>query len=126
MTYTVDQLEEIIEGSGWLHTYTPYNSNVPKTYGTSGWGELVEALFWTTKSVNVIPDIGSLIGVEDHGGGEGSGEERWYVFSVTAEDGNVRHFRKNGYYASFVGSEFDGAFEEVQPAERTITVWEAI
>lgn len=125
MTYTVDQLEEAIEGSGWLHTYAPYNSTAPKTYEGSGWHSLVEHLFWAD-GVSVIPGFGTLAGVEDHGGGEGSGEERWYVFSVTTEDGSVRHFRKSGYYASFVGSEFDGAFEEVQPAERTITVWEAI
>lgn len=60
--------------------------------------------------------------VSDYGG-EGMGETRYVVFSVT--DGvDTRYFRKDGFYASYGGSTWDGEFSEVQPQERVVTVWE--
>jgi hypothetical protein len=128
MTYTATDLERAITdvalGDGFDHTYVPWNSSTPTTVRSSGWSELVEALFWTDSSVTV-PGIGDLAGVENHGGHEGAGEERWMVFSVTDSDGSERTFRKSGWYGSYVGTEWGGDFEEVKPAEKTIRVWEA-
>jgi hypothetical protein len=48
-------------------------------------------------------------------GGEGQGDQAYVIFQV-----GDRFFRKNGYYASWVGFEWDGAFEEVVPEETTV------
>lgn len=49
-------------------------------------------------------------------GGEGEGEYRALVFSI---DGRL--FRKEGYYASHWGTEWDGDLEEVEEYEKTVT-----
>lgn len=71
-----------------------------------------------------VDGLGLVHLIEDFGGGEGSGETRYLVFSVTSEDGSERFFKKNGYYASHDGSYFDGSFDEVVPVRKTITVYE--
>ena len=80
------------------------------------------SLLWD-EEVYEIPGLGTVKHVDSHGGHEGAGEEMWVVFSVT--DGDVsRIFRKDGYYASWDGSDWDGDFREVKPKLKTITVWE--
>jgi hypothetical protein len=60
--------------------------------------------------------------VEDVGG-EGQGDTRYVVFSLS--DGtNTRYFRKDGYYASYDGSTWDGEFREVTPIDRVVTFYE--
>lgn len=58
---------------------------------------------------------------EDHGGGEGSGEEMWIIL----ESGG-RYFRKDGFYASFDGDNWDGAFVEVQRRQEVVTVFREV
>lgn len=56
-------------------------------------------------------------------GGEGEGDRYWVVVSIT--DGlTTRHFRKNGWYASYSGGYLDGDTEEVTPREKLVTVYE--
>lgn len=52
-------------------------------------------------------------------GGEGQGDDCWLVFQV----GN-QLFRKDGWYASHYGYEWDGSLYEVEAVERTVTVYE--
>jgi hypothetical protein len=60
--------------------------------------------------------------VEDFGG-EGQGDSRYVVFSLT--DGtDTRFFRKDGYYASYDGSTWDGEFREVKAIDRVVTFYE--
>lgn len=59
--------------------------------------------------------------VEDFGGGEGSGEEMWIIVSY---DG--RYFRKDGYYASFDGDNWDGPFVEVRRSQEIVTVFREV
>lgn len=59
--------------------------------------------------------------VEDFGGGEGSGEERWVVVQI-----GDQLFRKTGWYASHYGSEFDGDLEEVEAYQKTITAYRPV
>lgn len=61
--------------------------------------------------------------VEDFGGMD-MGSERYVVFSMTDETG-TRYFRKDGFYQSHYGTDWDGEFREVKPVEKTITVYEA-
>lgn len=124
VSYTVQELNEAVE-EGFIYTYLNHK-NEPREIAAEGWRELNEALFYFGRNARVVIDgIGTLGGVEDHGGGEGDGEERWYVFSVTDAAGE-RLFRRNGYYASYDGSHFDGPTEAVAPVQKTVTVYEAV
>jgi hypothetical protein len=56
-------------------------------------------------------------------GGEGSAEYIWQVWSVTDGEGNTQFFKKEGYYMSYDGSNWDGSLFEVVPFEKTVTDW---
>lgn len=128
MSYTIKELDEAVQ-TGWNGTYTHWKTNEVTPYHAEGWHSLIEEIDYRDKSFE-LPDIGTVTLVESHGGGEGSGEERWIVFKVVSNPGTriaeERLFRRNGYYASFHGSDFDGPTEEVQPTEKSITVWTAV
>lgn len=71
-----------------------------------------------------IPGFGHILKIYDHGGMD-MGSELYVVIQVTSEDlQTVRLFRKDGYYQSHYGSDWDGTFREVTAQERTITVYE--
>lgn len=70
-----------------------------------------------------VPGLGRVTVVEIFGG-EGEGDRYYLVFRVEAEDGTVRFFKMNGWYASHDGGHFDGPFEEVKAVEKTITVYQ--
>ncbi|WP_099021225.1 hypothetical protein [Mycolicibacterium palauense] len=106
MSYTIAELDEAIE-----------NDEAP-------WGGSWHEFEYMSTGVGV-PGIGTAKVLESKGGGEGSGEERWFVFSVENADG-TRIFKRHGWYASFVGSSFDGPTVEVKPVQKTITVWEKL
>lgn len=61
--------------------------------------------------------------VADVGGGEGGGETRFVVFSF-ADDTGTKYFRKDGYYASYDGTTWDGDFREVTAQDRVVTFYE--
>lgn len=52
-------------------------------------------------------------------GGEDEGSNRGFVFKI-----GDQLFRKDGYYASHYGTEWDGEFREVHEATKTVTVYE--
>lgn len=58
--------------------------------------------------------------VADDRGGEGHGEDIWFVIRV-----GDQLFEKTGYYMSHEGSDWDGDFTEVHPVEKLVTVYEA-
>lgn len=66
--------------------------------------------------------IGSLEQIDSFGG-EGKGDEYWMILRLTQGDVE-RTFKKEGYYASHYGHEWDGYFSEVSPVEKTVIVWE--
>lgn len=73
---------------------------------------------------NEDPNLGVVEGLGrgeyvDSYGGEGQGDERWVVIRF-----GDRYFRKDGYYASYDGTTWDGDFREVKPTQKTITVYE--
>lgn len=73
---------------------------------------------------HVIPGLGTLTGLVVDGGGEGSGEYCELVFQITAPDGAEQIFRKEGYYASFHGTDWDGDLFEVLPVDRVVRFYE--
>ena len=67
-----------------------------------------------------IEDLGYKISLEkDFGGYEGAGEETWKVFKLTSDD-SLTYFRINGYYSSWVATEWDDSIEIVEPREVTV------
>jgi len=61
---------------------------------------------------------------EDHYGGEGEGDAYWSVYSF--QHGDQKLFvRFDGYYASYVGSEFH-EWEWVEPVQQVITVYKSV
>lgn len=59
---------------------------------------------------------GTVTLIEDHGGGEGDGEERFIVIKV-----GDQLFQYNGYYSSWDGTEWDETLRQVEPYEVTVT-----
>jgi hypothetical protein len=64
----------------------------------------------------VIPGVGR-VEVEARHGGEGQGDSAWVVVKITEPDGTERYLRKDGYYSSYDGADFDGLVYEVEPTE---------
>jgi hypothetical protein len=102
--YTAREVEQAIEG----HDYF------------DGWGEIK----WSNEGdvALEIPLNGETVPVTKVAsfGGEGQGDEIWVVVQV-----GTQLFRKDGYYASHYGSDWDGDFEEVAAREKVVTVYEA-
>jgi hypothetical protein len=59
---------------------------------------------------------GTVTLVENHGGGEGDGEERWIVIKV-----GDQFFEYSGYYSSWDGTEWDNELREVEPYTVEVT-----
>lgn len=59
--------------------------------------------------------------VEHLGGGEGSGEYTAVIFNIGG-----RLFRKEGYYASHYGTDWDGNFSEVEAYQKTSTAYRPV
>lgn len=139
MTYSIADLDEAVENEeaeweGSWHGFRDAVENTTKTInvpeGTAGayyskyynsWRKVVPV----DEPGAVLPDIGRAVYVDGHGG-EGQGDEYWFVFSVTDEAGDVRLFRRNGWYASYSGSELDGPTDEVVEAQQMITVYNTV
>lgn len=114
---TVEQVEQLL--------VDVYNQNYKWADGSEdiNWNEIEELFEW-----------GNSDGYEAHGvkienadfdtGGEGHAEDIHMVFKTTDRNGNVQYWRKNGYYASYDGSSWDGDFREVRPVERLVTFYE--
>lgn len=88
----------------------------------SGWKAVEECAYGDGHET----PLGTLTLVEQHGG-EGQGDQYWIVIRLTQGDVS-RTFKKEGWYASHYGHEFDGCnsetFSEVSQKKKTILVWE--
>jgi hypothetical protein len=95
------------------------------------WAELAWSLkseyIWTpTGREEKVPGqtVGDIhVTCVENFGGEGKGDSRWVVFSFADATG-TKYFRKDGYYASYDGSTWDGEFREVTPRQRQVTFYE--
>lgn len=91
--------------------------------GDSGWWMWQES-FDVDEGAVEVEGLGTVKVIASEDAGEGDYEQAVYlVFEVTAPDGVVRHFKKNGFYQSYSGTSWDGDFYETKQAEKVITVW---
>lgn len=109
MSPTVEDIERALEDTK--------HSEYEDEYET-GWG-LWEDEYYASARVydtELLPDVTV---VDTKIGTEGGGEYIYIVFKI-----GDRHFKKEGYYASYDGSNWDGDFQEVTPIERTVVFYE--
>ena len=72
---------------------------------------------------NLPLQVGDLtIEFVDDFGGEGRGDTAWVIVKASKGSDSAL-FRKDGYYASYYGFEWDGSFYRVEAKEKTITVY---
>lgn len=71
----------------------------------------------------LVPGLGR-VEVAKEFGGEGQGDRYYIIFRVTEDNGNIRYFKIDGWYASYDGGHYDGPFSEVKPVEKTVTFYE--
>lgn len=76
------------------------------------------------KDVSFTIDGIKVEAVEFDTGGEGHGEDIYMVFKTTDADGVVQLWRKDGYYASYDGDNWDGDFRKVDAVERVVVFYE--
>ena len=121
MSYTVKDAEKAINDHEFVDTYE-YGGGV-RTSRYSGWGEWSE-LYEAKADAIEVEGLGAVKAIDGEDAGEGDyNASVFVVFEVTDQEGNVRHFRKNGYYQSYNGTEWDGDFFEAKQVEKVITVW---
>ena len=139
MTYTIEQLDEAIEDESteWEGNWGEFEDLAERTFeyrevpeGTEGAAFHRYSKVWKKRfDLDVpgvaIPGIGQAVAV-DRFGGEGEGDDYWFVFKVTEPNGNERIFKRNGWYASYDGGYYEGPTEEVVEGEKVIRVWEKI
>lgn len=86
-------------------------------YNRYVWNEFYEAFAWGSEEYSPRLASGKVKLVEDHGGGEGDGEERWVVFSV-----GDKFYEVSGYYASWDGTTWDDLdIYDVEPFQVQVT-----
>lgn len=146
MSYTIEQLDEAIEkhftneGDAWFELREEGSRSYDSVPGVNPDGSpkmektaygdwkyrVYDHVERTTPGQGVeIPGIGYARVLDSHGG-EGQGDQYWFVFKVIDLDGNARIFERNGWYASYDGGHYEGPTVEVSPVEKTVTVWKAV
>lgn len=93
-------------------------------YEDSGWYAWQEAPIGEAVEVD---RVGSVTVVEfddeDHRDYE---RKIHFIFRVEDAAGVVTHFKKDGFYQSYSGSDWDGDFYEVNQVEKTVLVWDKV
>jgi len=115
---TARQFENIVS-EGVKGTYKTWKDEIVDTEydGSDFWSEAEGAL-----SI-ILDDEHTAQFFDGALGGEGSAEYIWQVWAVKDAEGNLQYFKKEGYYASYDGSNWDGSLFEVEPFEKTVTDW---
>jgi hypothetical protein len=117
MSFTVAQIQEALENNAFEGK--GYRTEEWFTIEDGDWYELGDASPDTTR-VTIGGEVYPVEGV-DNIGGEGQGEYAAVVFKV-----GDQLFRKEGYYASHYGTDWDGDLEEVEKYEKTVTAYRRV
>lgn len=124
MSFTAAQLEDVIEseqtnGDGMYIVYrgepTLIGGGRYTPWGEIGYSEGFIRFKGETYPWKSVEEIG----------GEGQGDYAAVIFSVKTPKG-TRLFRKEGFYSSYDGTDWDGNFAEVETFQKTVTDYRAI
>lgn len=119
MSFTARELEHLIEDDetngvdGLFYVYA--NGNEERLADRYAWSELG----WGVGVIRLNGQEYTWTAVKDIGG-EGQGDYAAVIFAVETPEGR-RLFRKEGYYSSYDGTDWDGDFAEVEEFEKTVT-----
>ena len=120
---TAKQIESIIED--WFSEARDFNaehvydSEVPYRDITD-WSDFKYEV--SENEPLTIPGLDNpVFKVDSHGGGEGSGETMYVVIGI-----GDRFFRKDGFYASFDGANWDGTFREVVRETHVVKIFRPV
>jgi hypothetical protein len=108
MTFTAAELEAALEA-----------------YDPDMWWE-AESIFREPQPVPVGPReyVVELVSYNSELGQDYKDSYKTNIELIFRADGRL--FRKTGYHQSFTGGDWDGAFEEVREAEKTVKFYESI
>lgn len=129
MSLTASEIEDAILGYEYTVSYPEISWSTGRRVETGKTISYTETLDWHdlwcdgTSDPIQIPGVGRLEVVATHGG-EGQGDQAWVVVSITDAFGDVKLYRKDGYYSSFEGADFDSELREVVVKEKVVSVYE--
>lgn len=96
---------------------------------SNGWDSCWDTWTYPRNEDVDVPGLGrvEVIGTHELSEGDWGGAE-WIIFRVTLdESGAIRHFRKEGHYRSYDGSDWDyDGFYEVTPKMIEVPAYERI
>ena len=119
MTYTVEQIRAAVEDNSDTNLdefktngrKVSWSNELVYDYPITDWYEVGES----DGRIVIDGEAVDYTVVESDLGGEGHGEHVFFVFRI----GN-QLFRKEGYYASHYGTDWDGPLDEVEVYEKTV------
>lgn len=117
MSFTAKQLEKKIDQL--IEKAETRGENV--VHEENGWEDGYYAIEQASAEKPLVIDGFGAIECVEQRGGEGEGDEYWIVFKI-----GERYFRKNAFWVSWDGVDWEGSIEEVRPEQQTVTVWKAI
>lgn len=100
---------------------TPVVKDVIDDNDERGYSEFLEMLEASQEYGVDVSEFGTVYFVDSYGG-EGQGDQYWYVFKLIYTDGAERFFKVDGYYASYSGGYYDEMYE-VFPKQVLRTEW---
>jgi hypothetical protein len=129
MSYTIDDLHYALtkwarENSEDYDDWFDEDDPIEGDPDNAVFNRLAEEIDWADRKLE-LPGIGTVRCAENFGG-EGEGDTYYLVFSVTDANGDIRLFRRDGYWVSHDGGYYDGPTTEVQPVQKVVTVYEDI
>ena len=84
--------------------------------------------FWSEEVTEgygeTVPDLGYVEVVQKKTGGYDDEGPIHLVLKVTARNGHVSYYKKEGSYYSYSGQEWEGVFREVSPNTKQVIVYE--
>lgn len=117
-----DFFEKYVDSDEESSVITNYHSHGGGVIESCIMAEGLDEFYYTLDEVGELSVGEDILRAEAQHGGEGEGDQYWFVFSVE-RGGEKYYFRWDGYYASCDGGHYEN-FSEVKAKQKTITIFE--
>lgn len=117
MNFDMEAFEVAIE-----QAFVTLTHQYPDESAEFAWYDLEDYLYGNHSALT-IDGFGVLSQEVFDTGGEGHGENVYMIFKLVNDNG-IHFFKKEGYYASHHGTDWDGPFSQVTPVERMVIFYE--
>lgn len=123
------EILDYLAANGGLEDFDDESEDISDYYGNgegqTGWYDLIEAFPWRNDVEKIVQLSSGKLEILDHrSGGEEEGTVMWLVLKFTDNNGNEQFFKKDGWYQSFHGGEWEGDFREVKATTREVVFYE--